>query len=160
PASEIFTPKYAPTIEADARKYCINNVEPFASSGIMYFGTTGSLNALYQPAFLAAMRANNIYGVAPEFSRLLDQNLAGEALNTPVLLVSGKNDQVILVGAQEELAKRICADGSSNLRWELSGATHYAPMFNAGRAAVMDWMATIINGGQPQSQCDHYAVGI
>ncbi len=153
----IFTPRYSPTLDADAAKYCINDVEPFASSGIEYFGTPSSLDALYQPNFLAAMRAGSINSVAPDLGHQLDQNLAGEPEDVPVLMVSGRKDQVILVGAQTDLAHRICKGNQSNLQWALSDANHYSSMFSAGKGPVLNWLGQLTSGQTPASECSSYA---
>ncbi len=157
PARAIFTPKYSPTVERDARKYCINDVEPFASSGIEYFGTPGTLGKLYTPAFLQGMKSKDLSGAAPNLAKLMVNNLAGEPVDVPVLLISGRKDQVILKSAQTELAHRICRGGETNFRWELSNENHYSRMFNVSRGQVLGWLSEIVQGRPPASECSSYA---
>lgn len=152
PASQIFNEPFASSIELDARDYCIDDVEP-STTGKKYFGTSATAGKLFTPEFIAALRARNVALVSPEWSKLMQQNLAGEPIDPPVLVISGKSDLVILSSAQKDLAKRICKDGTANLQWEESTENHYTRMFSKGRSKVLGWMAGISSGTQPVSQC-------
>lgn len=154
PATTFFKEPFATNIHLDARNICIDQ-----AGGIQpgHYGMFVDIDKLYQPELLAALR-NGTFNVSyPEIASLLVQNRAGDKpTDTPILVIGGNRDLVIPVGAQTELAKRVCAYAGANLQMNLAPqVSHYTAM-SSGRGQVLGWMAQITSGGKPLSDCAKY----
>ncbi len=153
PANTIFKEPFASTVAQDARHFCIDQLE--LRTG--HYGPPSNAGSVYTPEFLQAAKDGTLAVSFPRLYAHLYANLAGSSSDhTPVLLVAGDKDVVILPAAQAELARRICASPLANLELQQSAAgTHYTAMAE-GHKTVITWMQTIVNGGTRANNCGKY----
>jgi len=153
PADTVFKEPYASSIDHDARSFCIDQLE--VRTG--HYGPPSNANNVFTPQFLQAAKDGTLAVSYPKWFALMTQNLAGNASDhTPVLLVAGQKDVVILPPAQVALARRICASPLATLALQESPTgTHYTAMAEGHKNAV-DWMHTILAGGTVPNNCEQY----
>ncbi|TAK89729.1 hypothetical protein EPO04_01325 [Patescibacteria group bacterium] len=137
-------PKWVPGLKSEVTSHCIDTV-------INHWGRDPA--AVYTPALRTAMATDNWAGFE-QLSKDLDANAVGDQKTTTAKLINqGAHDNVILVGQQQAVMPKLCANskGPVNLR-VYPGATHYNVMVQSFRDTTI-WMQSIIGNRLPITNC-------
>lgn len=109
---------------------------------------------MYEPEFREVLYDGRLADVYPDFAEKLAENTAGlgESVDIPVLLVQGTADTVITPPSQRDFRDELCALGHSVTWLEYEAATHADTRWR-GYRDVLAWMADVVRGGSPRSDC-------
>jgi pimeloyl-ACP methyl ester carboxylesterase len=142
--AEILASRWLPTLEQTATRYCVSRVQqvyPF------------DVDAMYTPAFAAALRSGTLRQEFPSFEALLVANRPGfSGHGIPALLVQGDQDVIVRNQSQERTVQELCAAGSPVLYLNVPGARHRDTR-PAGFAAAVAYIFDRADGVPPPSSC-------
>jgi dienelactone hydrolase len=143
----ILAPRWLPTLEQTATSICVSRAQqvyPF------------DIDAMYTPAFAAALRAGTLAEHFPAFDAVLRANRPGfSGHGIPALLVQGEQDVIVRNGSQERTAQDLCASGSNVLYVNVPGARHRDTR-PAGFAAAVEYIFARADGVPPPSNCSRW----
>jgi pimeloyl-ACP methyl ester carboxylesterase len=144
---EILAARWLPTLEQQARSVCVSRAQqvyPF------------DVDAMYTPAFAAALRSGTLGSEFPAFDALLRANRPGfSGHGIPALLIQGNEDVIVRNGSQERTARDLCAAGSDVLYVNVPGARHRDTR-PAGFSAAVEYILGRMNGVPAPSNCDSW----
>jgi pimeloyl-ACP methyl ester carboxylesterase len=142
---QILAARWLPTLEQQARSVCVSRAQqiyPF------------DVDAMYTPAFAAALRSGTLGTEFPAFDALLRANRPGfSGHGVPALLIQGSEDVIVRNGSQERTARDLCASGSEVLYVNVSGARHRDTR-PAGFSAAVEYIFARADGVVAPSNCD------
>ncbi|MBA2667570.1 MAG: hypothetical protein H0U69_11105 [Trueperaceae bacterium] len=145
--SEILAARWLPTLEQNTKSMCVSRVQqvyPF------------DIDAIYTPAFAAALRGGRLAATYPALDALLVANRPGfSGHGLPALLIQGDNDVIVRNASQERTAHDLCLAGSDVLYLNISGVRHRDTR-PAGFEAALAYIFDRADGVQPPSNCDRW----
>ena len=136
--------RWLPTLADDTAVLCVDRAQehyPYDAA------------AIYDPAFLASLRAGRLAETHPQIQLVLDENrtgLSGHGL--PGLVVQGGQDIIVRDETQEAFVGDLCALGSPALYINYPDARHRHTR-PAGFEDAVAWMRGIASGGAAPSSC-------
>jgi hypothetical protein len=149
PANQMLQDAYASTVMTDARTLCIDQVETKTGR----YGPTTNLPNVYQPSFIDNVKSGRFATAYPELANLIEENLAGEPTKTPILVMTGQKDTVILPNSQTALIQRLCQPGHGDVKlFSHPEATHYN-ILSLATDPMLDWLRGLSLGQKSGSQC-------
>jgi pimeloyl-ACP methyl ester carboxylesterase len=142
--SEILASRWLPTLEQTATSVCVSRAQqvyPF------------DVDAMYTPAFAAALRSGTLAREFPSFDALLAANRPGfSGHGLPALVIQGDQDVIVRNGSQERTVQDLCAAGSPVLYLNMPGVRHRDTR-PAGFEAAVAYIFDRADGVAPPSSC-------
>jgi len=144
PLDDLLVPTITRTLESDVTTKCIDEVPA-------YYGDYTPW--IYQPALDAAVDDHQLDAKFPALKQLLDSNDAGVAKSdVPVLILQGLADTLVTPETQRDFVRKLCASGAGVTYNTYEGIPHVLTRQVSYRD-VLDWMASILDGNAPRSDC-------
>lgn len=139
----ILQDRWADSLSEDVTTQCIGGIQS-------YYPWDPA--ELYRPAFLRALRNDELERAYPRIHEVLRANSTGlTGHGVPALLLQGTEDIVVREASQARFARRLCGQGSRVLYRVFEGARHDTRQI--GFNEVRDWMRERVRGIVAPANC-------
>jgi len=143
-AASVLASRWLPALSSDALAVCVDRAQqifPF------------DVDAMYTPAFAAALRAGTLERDFPSLAAIFAENktgLSGHGL--PALVVQGGQDVIVRDPTQERFVAALCAEGSAVQYLNVPDARHRETR-PAGFAPAVAWIFDRVAAAPAPSTC-------
>lgn len=146
--TDVFLPRWLPTLDNDATSKCIDEAFRYYSD---------DPNQMYTPKFFDALYNGRMAKQFPNFKAKLDLNYSGLVVDVarPAIILHGATDSVVTPNTIEQYIARMCNNGK-NVTYNLYPTANH---FNTRQFSFLDtlnWMQAVLEDDIPESGCREF----
>lgn len=142
--AQLLVEPYLSNLSSDAERLCILEAQQYYP---------GSPDALFTPAFVAALRNGTLEQEFPAVAQFFARNDAGLAGHGfPAIILQGVDDPVVHLDSQDEFVRGLC-ERDSAVRYPNYLRTRHETRYIGFRDAL-EWMKSLAGGAPAPSDCE------